>query len=387
VLIAPDGALCSLPFAALPGRTPGSFLLEEVAIGHVGSGRHLLQLAQAGADKVRGAGLLAVGGLDYGSPSAAEPAGLAPFAALAGTTLEAERLTALFRLRFPTSRPRLLREADKAGLRRALAGKGRPRWLHLATHGFFQLPPPGVPAASLTALAAGVAASPGGAGRLLALSALLAADEPGAAAADRPGLDLSGRAERTWGRNPLLLSGLALSGANADPASGLLSAEEVASLDLRGCELAVLSACETGLGKPAQGEGLLGLQRAFHAAGARAVLVSLWNVSDPATSVLMEEFYSALWDKEGLSALQALRRAQLAVLRHPERVQARARDLQALAAKRGLAEAPLRGIKGRLPRPLPEGGRVAPPGRRSPVAWWAPFLLSGDPGLGDPRSE
>jgi CHAT domain-containing protein len=149
--------------------------------------------------------------------------------------------------------------------------------------------------------------------------------------------------------------------------------------------LAVLSACETGLGKAAAGEGLLGLQRAFAAAGARATLVSLWRVSDPATSVLMEEFYAHLWGKEKLPALECLRRAQLAVLRQPERVAARARELQALAAKRGLAAGELRGLKGRLPRPLPGGGRVEVPLRRSPVAWWAGFVFAGDPAPPAPR--
>src|SRR5262249_36632196 len=85
-------------------------------------------------------------------------------------------------------------------------------------------------------------------------------------------LDLSGQRDRLLGRNPALLSGLVLSGANADPEAGLLTAEEVSHLDLRGCALVVLSACDTGLGKAAGGEGVLGLQRAFQNAGARATL-------------------------------------------------------------------------------------------------------------------
>src|SRR4029079_16945786 len=98
-------------------------------------------------------------------------------------------------------------------------------------------------------------------------------------------------------RSPLVLSGLVCAGANlADtPQRGILSADAVASLDLRGLELAVLSACETGLGDVAGGEGVFGLQRAFHLAGAHNVVASLWKVDDQATAALMTLFYDRLW--------------------------------------------------------------------------------------------
>src|SRR5262249_37969998 len=89
---------------------------------------------------------------------------------------------------------------------------------------------------------------------------------------------------------------------------------------LGGCELVVLSACDTGLGGFQRGEGMLGLQRGFQSAGARATAVSLWSVHDAATSVLMEEFYARLWGKKGVSKLEALRQAQLALLRDPAKV-------------------------------------------------------------------
>jgi CHAT domain-containing protein len=97
-------------------------------------------------------------------------------------------------------------------------------------------------------------------------------------------LDPLGAEYRTFVRNPMLLSGLVLAGANRDPGKAVLTAEEVAGLDLRGAELVVLSACDTGLGMEAAGEGVFGLQRSFHEAGARALAVSLWSVSDAATS-------------------------------------------------------------------------------------------------------
>src|SRR5213078_1602900 len=102
------------------------------------------------------------------------------------------------------------------------------------------------------------------------------------------------------GFHPGLLSGIVLAGANRPPQAGqddgILTALEVAELDLGQVELATLSACETGLGEVAGGEGLLGLQRAFQVAGARSVVASLWKVDDRATQELMGAFYKAYWD-------------------------------------------------------------------------------------------
>src|SRR5262249_779077 len=161
------------------------------------------------------------------------------------TRVEVEEVGRAFRGAFAAVRtPALLTggSGDAARLRQELSFdvKG-PRWryLHLASHGYFDEPPrpPSPPRFSR-----------------------------GFASFEDT------RTERTYTRTPMLLSGLVLSGANADPDRGYLSAEEVSGLDLRGCELAVLSACETGLGKAAAGEGVLGLQRAFHIAGARSLV-------------------------------------------------------------------------------------------------------------------
>jgi CHAT domain-containing protein len=122
---------------------------------------------------------------------------------------------------------------------------------------------------------------------------------------------------------------------------------------------------------------VLGLQRGFHEAGARALAASLWDVSDAATSVLMEQFYDNLWQARAPGKLEALRRAQLAVLRDPARVERRRQELRDALARRGVAEAVLetRGLGKKASKPAvdAEGGS----GRSHP-AWWAAFVLSGD---------
>jgi CHAT domain-containing protein len=101
------------------------------------------------------------------------------------------------------------------------------------------------------------------------------------------------------GENPLLLSGLLLAGANlhgkgaeeAQAEDGIVTALEVSAMGLRGTDLVVLSACETGLGKVEQGEGVYGLRRAFQMAGARTVVSALWQVPDEETMKFMKELY------------------------------------------------------------------------------------------------
>ncbi len=88
---------------------------------------------------------------------------------------------------------------------------------------------------------------------------------------------------------------------------GILTAKEISLLDLRGVDLLVLSACQTGLGK-VTGDGVFGLQRGFKKAGAQALLMSLWKVDDTATRLLMSRFYDYLM--QGVNKHEALRRAQ-----------------------------------------------------------------------------
>src|SRR5580658_8474819 len=225
-----------------------------------------------------------------------------------------------FEVRFPDAKVRTLRgdRATEDAFRREAP---QCRWLHLATHGFFAPPD---------------------------LKSALAATKA----------DKDNDRGVTFGRqgisdfNPGLLSGLALSGANvpanADEDDGILTAVEVTGLNLHGVDLVVLSACETGLGKVAGGEGVLGLQRAFQLSGAKTAVTSLWKIPDRSTSQLMQRFYENLW-KRKLSKVDALREAQIWMLKE--------------GRQRGLDI---------------EDGSKKPTSRRLPPKYWAAFVLSGD---------
>ena len=115
----------------------------------------------------------------------------------------------------------------------------------------------------------------------------------------------------------LTRSGLLLAGANntlrnknsiSDFNDGILTAQEISKLDLRGLDLVVLSACETGKGDVTQGEGVFGLQRGFKKAGAGTIVMSLWKVNDNATRMMMTQFYKNLCN--GMEKHEALLMAQ-----------------------------------------------------------------------------
>jgi CHAT domain-containing protein len=104
------------------------------------------------------------------------------------------------------------------------------------------------------------------------------------------------------GIDPMLRSGLIMAGGNRawqggtvsdSIEDGVLTAREISRMDLRGTDLVVLSACETGLGDVSS-EGVFGLQRSFKQAGVHTLVMSLWEVNDDATKYFMTEFYSNL---------------------------------------------------------------------------------------------
>jgi len=360
VFIAPDGALTAIPWSALPGDRPGSVLLEEYAIALVPHTPYLFDRltapARKGSDE---ATLLALGGVSYDqAPKPVEDeqvrlqmpvsrhadvqrGGGESWKELPGTRKEIASVLGLARDR------RVIRlegaEASTAGL---LSQLPKARWAHVATHGFFANP-----------------------------------DIPSVLRVDRKLFDASGRNRAAPGaRSPLVLSGLVLAGANRPSAPfdplvhddfGILTAEAIAGLPLQNLELVVLSACETGLGKVAGGEGVFSLQRAFHLAGAQTVVASLWKVDDDATQALMSEFYTNLWTKKQ-PRLEALRQAQLALLKdyRPSSTQSRGGKKMKIAPS--TKDSPAR-------KPGAEGGATDPNASQALAPfYWAAFVLSGD---------
>jgi len=299
VFIVPDAAIHALSFATLVDRG-GKYLMETGPEFHyVSSERDLLEGA---GGPVRGSGLLALGGPDFdaaakpgktGSPQGSQagpPGNVSPtvpvrpgirlrgpdgpcadfdaltFSPLPGSAAEVRRVQELWgasgdRARGGPVKVLTGREASEANLSRAAVGK---KVLHLATHAFF------VPSRCEERITAGAVAPKAGVtgGRLQA-------------------------------GTPLRISGLALSGANRRASArsadddGLLTAEEISSLDLDGVEWVVLSGCQTGIGLARAGEGILGLRRSFQVAGARTLVLSLWPVSDNDTQSWMAELYRA----------------------------------------------------------------------------------------------
>lgn len=320
VYVVPDGAIGLVPPAALPAKG-GGFLAEEGLVIHqLSAERDLDRLQQA---PQLGHGLLALGGAAFsragGVPrqapavpllasalaravpsgalrsaaSGCTPFGQVRFSLLPGSKDEVEAVGAVWRSSMYDPATSLFGAAATERAFKALAS-GR-RVLHLSTHGFF--------------LGRECEASPAGARSVGGLTGVMT------------GTGQNPRSGSVVPESPLLLSGLALAGANARRSSrdgeedGILTAEEVASLDLEGVEWAVLSACDTGLGTLAAGEGVYGLRRAFQMAGVRTVIMSLWPVEDRSARDWMTALYAARFEQR-LDTPDAVRYASLTVLRN-----------------------------------------------------------------------
>jgi CHAT domain-containing protein/tetratricopeptide (TPR) repeat protein len=294
LLIAPDGALNLIPFAALVDER-NQYLVKRYTISHLTSGSDLLRLKTLKssqnaplivANPIFGRVETETGqntGPAQAKSSEVVQSGLTNgfFPPLPSTEREALAIKAML----PESVVMLRERATEAMLKQSMA----PSVLHIATHGFFlrdQESPP-VKRQGITG--------------------------------DNP-LRVSNLQFNQWVakiENPLLRSGLVLAGANEHRAGagddGMLTAMEAASLDLSGTKLVVLSACNTGVGEVKNGEGVYGLRRALVLAGSETQVMSLWPMLDKEMGNLMVGYYRRLLKGEGRG--EALRQIQLEILK------------------------------------------------------------------------
>ncbi|MCC6461467.1 MAG: CHAT domain-containing protein [Saprospiraceae bacterium] len=278
VFYSPDGLLHRINIGALPTRT-GQALAETLRLVALGSTRQLVQHPAHNTTAEASPQAVLYGGIRYESAgSATEPAHPAaspesvvarqrgPWIGQSDSTRRGDTWEYLPWTDVEvTSIGDILQEAGytvqtakgAAATEESFKAIGSPRVLHLATHGFF-FPNPGKPRGNLSGY--------------------------------------------TSSENPLIRSGLILAGGNQawntgrplrpGQEDGILTAYEVSQMDLSNTELVVLSACETGLGDIQDAEGVYGLQRAFKIAGARYLLMTLWQVPDFQAQAFMTAFYS-----------------------------------------------------------------------------------------------
>ena len=336
IFLSPDGSLNLIPFGALVDEN-GKYLIENYSVNYLTSGRDLLRLQaqtannnppvilanplfdlsnRPGTDGKALRGLF----LDAQRPSEVKYQTIdfaaARYEPLKGTAAEASAIGALL----PQAQVFTAGEATESNLKRV----SRPHVLHIATHGFF-LP-----------------------------------DQPQPASTDTRGLGLEVSKDASTvnaapQENPMLRSGLIFAGVNQRASGtgedGVMTALEVAGLDLWGTKLVVLSACETGLGDVKNGAGVYGLRRALVLAGSETHVLSLWQVSHDATRDLMVAYYKLL--EAGGSRTEALRQVQLMMIGGA--------NLEEVGAQRGIG----------LDKTISANTRWNHP------FYWAAFILSG----------
>ncbi|MFK7817420.1 MAG: CHAT domain-containing protein, partial [Planctomycetaceae bacterium] len=300
VCLSPDGNLWLIPWTALPLDNE-KLLIEEHAVRLSVSGRYLKKDGQL---KPTGTQPVIIANPDYEATTTdilqaarqlvgpvvdrlarflpAVPAieFKEPFDELPGTASEAVEVREFVK-RYSNKVPRILVQAQASEV--MFKNLSQPDALFIGTHGFFR--------EDTTEDNEAIEGS-----RSVSISASQAIDT-----------------------NPLLRCGLVLAGGNRGAESGfndgILTGEEIVSTDLRGCRLVVLSACETGIGRVQNGQGVSGLRQSFELAGADSVMSTLWSINDTETARLMPLFFKNLAD--GTNKAEALRQAQL------ERIKAR----------------------------------------------------------------
>jgi CHAT domain-containing protein/tetratricopeptide (TPR) repeat protein len=309
LIISPDGELNFLPFAALLDAQ-GKFLAETYDTAYIGSARDLVR--ETKSEPSRTISLFANPAFQR-APSDVKSTQLAMRSAeidlfgqiqlpsLPGTEKERAEIQKIATDAGWNLKTFTQNQADEQTLRKTK----KPGILHLATHGFY-------------------------------LNSFIPAP------LDSRGLSVIGIDKpkpNSKGVDPMRASGIALAGAQstlkswserkapAPETDGVLTAEEVAALDLDGTWLVTLSACETGVGEARSGEGVFGLRRSFMMAGAENLLMTLWPVRDQSTSEIMADFYrEALKTGNAPSSLAKVQREWLVKLRKEKSLLEAVRD-------------------------------------------------------------
>ena len=277
IIISPDGELNFISFATLLTKDK-QFLAQTYDVQYVASGRDLLRELKPSTAKevvlfanpdfdLASTAMLAKADNGSGSIRGSEKRDVEDwsFESLTGTQKESDELIKKFIGWGWTPTDFTAKEATKEALLKIHS----PYILHLATHGFFAKEDP-------------------------------TATQPDALLNDRQSVTKS-----KFFKNPMHRSGLALAGAQTTIEAwkreevppvendGILTAEDVSTLDLQGTWLVTLSACDTGSGEARAGEGVMGLRRGFIQAGAQNLLMTLWPISDEVTVQIMSDFYDA----------------------------------------------------------------------------------------------
>jgi len=277
LIFSPDGALRLLPFEAMFNKETNKYLIEQNEIRYVPSGKELVRLykyANIKADKENDTTVI-FSNPNFNAKIKKNDLQDKEEVIITPNTSRAGVIKSLFRMRFAplpgtkaeaasiksTLKNEKLREyKEEEASESNLMKVKEPKILHIATHGFF-INDKSIP-------------------------------------------------------NPMLKSGIALSGANKSvikgKSDGVVTALKLSGLDLRGTDLVVLSACQTGVVDINSTDSVSGLSKAFIQAGAKDIVMSLWSVNDESTKDLMSSFYQEI--QKDLSYAKALKSAKLKMI-------------------------------------------------------------------------
>ncbi|MDP2278041.1 MAG: CHAT domain-containing protein, partial [Nitrospirota bacterium] len=299
LFISPDGNLNLIPFEALV--TPSNkYLMEEYTISYISAGRDIIRFTDTNIAK-GDALIIADPDYDMGlmerdkmtkemKVAKTIRGGLSKdvlnisFDRLPDTKQEADAIEKVLKNK---KKLKVKNYQGKNAIEEMIFSAETPKILHLATHGYFLN------------------------------------DEELKGSSETRGItiklkeDFMAKDEAVNIENPMLRSGIVFSGVNASLKAGrdegMMSAEKILGLNLKGTDLVVLSACETGVGDVKNGEGVFGLKRAFILSGAKTLVMSLWSVPSAETTELMTDFYTLM--SEGRTKAEALRQAKLNMMK------------------------------------------------------------------------